>query len=119
MMSTKDIAKRFYELAQQNNWEAIYKELYSPKAKSIEPPHSQGLKYAEGMEAIKEKGKQWNDTIETFHSGFCNEPQVASNYFTCTMGFEATMKGRGRVNMEEVALYEVKEGKIVSEQFFY
>jgi hypothetical protein len=28
------------------------------------------------------------------------------------------MKGRGRVKMEELCAYEVKDGKIVLEQFF-
>jgi hypothetical protein len=30
-----------------------------------------------------------------------------------------TMKGSGRMKMDEIALYEVKDGKIVKEQFFY
>jgi hypothetical protein len=29
------------------------------------------------------------------------------------------MKGVGRVPMEELAVYEVKDGKIIQEQFFY
>jgi hypothetical protein len=28
------------------------------------------------------------------------------------------MKGRGRVKLEEICAYEVKDGKIISEQFF-
>jgi len=43
----------------------------------------------------------------------------AGNFFACAMGFDATMKDRGRTKMEEIALYEVKDGKIISEQFFY
>ena len=35
------------------------------------------------------------------------------------MGMDVTMKGAGRVKMDEIALYEVKDGKIVKEQFFY
>jgi hypothetical protein len=35
------------------------------------------------------------------------------------MGLDATMKGVGRTKMDEIALYEVKDGKIVKEQFFY
>jgi hypothetical protein len=31
---------------------------------------------------------------------------------------DVTMKGRGRVKLEEICAYEVKDGKIVSEQFF-
>ena len=118
-MTTKEVATEFYALAQQGNLEKIQNELFSNEAKSIEPDHSQGIKNAHGMDQIKEKGKQWQAMIEKTHSGFCNEPQVAGNYFTCTMGFDATFKGQGRMRQEEIALYEVKDGKIVLEQFFY
>ena len=118
-MTTKEVAKRFNELAQEGKWDAIYEELYSNDAASIEPEHAQGLQTVKGMDAIKEKGKKWNSTIEEVHGGFCGEPQVASNYFSCAMGFDATFKGQGRMNLEEIALYEVKDGKIISEQFFY
>jgi ketosteroid isomerase-like protein len=32
---------------------------------------------------------------------------------------DVTMKGQGRMKMDEIAVYGVKDGKIVSEQFFY
>jgi hypothetical protein len=35
------------------------------------------------------------------------------------MGMDCTMKGMGRQKLEEIAVYEVKDGKIVKEQFFY
>jgi len=35
------------------------------------------------------------------------------------MGMDCTYKGMGRQKMDEIALYEVKDGKIVKEQFFY
>jgi len=35
------------------------------------------------------------------------------------MGMDVTMKGMGRVKMEEVCVYKVKDGKVVSEQFFF
>jgi hypothetical protein len=30
-----------------------------------------------------------------------------------------TIKGQGRMQMDEVAVYEVRDGKIMKEQFFY
>jgi hypothetical protein len=30
-----------------------------------------------------------------------------------------TVKGHGRIQINEIMLYEVKDGKIVLEQFFY
>jgi hypothetical protein len=35
------------------------------------------------------------------------------------MGMDVTMKGAGRMNMAEMCKYEVKDGKIISEAFFY
>jgi hypothetical protein len=118
-MTTQQIAKRFYELAQQGQWEKIQDELYSKQASSIEPAGTNGLPNVTGIDKIKEKARLWDSMIQETHGGYCNEPQVAGKYFTCTMGADITMKGQGRSTMDEVALYEVKDGKIVSEQFFY
>jgi hypothetical protein len=32
---------------------------------------------------------------------------------------DVSLKDQGRVKMDEIALYEVQDGKIVSEQFFF
>ena len=57
--------------------------------------------------------------VEEMHGGFSNQPQIAGNYFAVAMGMDVTMKGQGRMKMDEIAVYEVKDGKIVKEQFFY
>ncbi len=57
--------------------------------------------------------------VEEMHSGYSTPPIVAGNFFTCTMGMDITLKGQPRMKMDEVAVYEVKEGKIVLEQFFF
>ena len=53
------------------------------------------------------------------HGGYVGEPIVAGNHIAIAMGMDVTMKGAGRMKMDEIALYEVKDGKIVKEQFFY
>lgn len=117
-MTTQQVADRFFELSQQNGYEHIQTELYSKDAKSIEP--AGGIfTDAQGLEAIMEKGKQFNEKIEAVHGGYCSKPLVAGNFFTCTMGMDVTLKGQPRMNMDEVAVYEVKDGKIVLEQFFF
>jgi ketosteroid isomerase-like protein len=119
VMTTQDVANRFNELAQTGQWHQILDELFSEHAISIEPSHSPGLKTVEGLEAIKEKGKQFGEMVEEMHGGYSNPPQVAGNYFSVVMGMDVTMKGQGRMKMDEVCVYEVKDGKIVKEQFFY
>ncbi len=120
-MTTKEVAERFNQLAKENNWNAIQDELYADNAVSIEPPHAaaQGLQNAEGMEAIKKKDEMFNSMVEEMHGGYCSEPVVAGNHFSVSMGMDVTMKGAGRMNMDEIAVYEVKDGKIVKEQFFF
>jgi hypothetical protein len=43
---------------------------------------------------------------------------VVGNAITFVLGMDMTMKGAARMNMEELCVYQVKDGKIVSEQFF-
>jgi hypothetical protein len=53
------------------------------------------------------------------HSAYTNPPAVFGNYIFMEMGIDVTMKGMGRMNIKEMCKYEVKDGKIISEEFFY
>ena len=118
-MTTQDVASRFNELAQTGQWDKIQNELFADNAVSIEPPNSPGMQSAEGMEAIREKGKQFGEMVEEMHGGYTTAPVVGGKFFSVGMGMDCTMKGMGRQKMDEIALYEVRDGKIVREQFFY
>ncbi|MDB5206010.1 MAG: nuclear transport factor 2 family protein [Flavisolibacter sp.] len=118
-MTTQEVANRFIELTKENRWDLILDELYGDDAVSIEPAGSQGLPHAEGIAAIKKKGEDFNVSIEEMHSGWCSDAVVGGNHFSIAMGMDVTMKGAGRMKMDEVCVYEVKNGKIVKEQFFY
>jgi hypothetical protein len=121
VMTTQDVANRFNELAQTGQWDKVQEELYADNAVSIEPAHAaaMGMGNAEGIDAIKEKGKAFNAMVEEMHGGYSTEPVVAGNHFSVAMGMDITMKGMGRSKMDEIAVYEVKDGKIVKEQFFF
>ena len=119
VMTTQEVANRFNELAQQGQWQQIQDELFADDAVSIEPENSPGLKTVKGREAISKKGQEFGQMVEEMHGGYSHEPQVAGNHFAMAMGMDVTMKGQGRMMMDEIAVYEVKDGKIVKEQFFY
>ena len=121
VMTTKEVANRFNELGQTGQYDKIQQELYADNAVSIEPEHAHnmGMPNAEGIEAIRKKGENFNAMVEEIHGGYSTEPVVAGNFFTVAMGMDVTFKGAGRMKMDEIALYEVKDGKIVREQFFY
>lgn len=119
VMTTTDIANRFNELAQNGQWNDIQDEMFADNAVSIEPANSPGLKTTEGIKAIKEKGNKFGEMVEEMHGGYSNKPIVAGNHFAVAMGMDVTMKGQGRMKMDEICVYEVKDGQIVKEQFFY
>lgn len=117
-MTTKEVADRYYELAQTGRYDQIVDELYSEDAISIEPEGG-FFKNVEGLAAIREKAAHFQEQTEEMHSGWCSEPVVGDKYFSCAMGMDVTMKGMPRTNMDEVCVFKVVDGKIVSEQFFY
>jgi len=119
VMTTQEVADRLYELFEEGKWQEAQEELFSEDAKSIEPPNSPGLVSVEGLDNIKKKGEMFNAMVEEMHGGYTGKPIVAGNYIAFAMGMDATMKGAGRMKMDEIALYEVKDGKIVKEQFFF
>ena len=118
-MTTQQVADRFNELAQTGQWDQIQTELYADNAVSIEPEHAQGFQTVSGIDAIRGKGKQFGEMVEEMHGGYSNKPEVAGNHFAVAMGMDVTMKGMGRAKLDEIAVYEVKDGKVVKEQFFY
>ena len=120
-MTTQEVAAKFNELAQTGQYDKIQAELYADNAVSIEPAHAAaiGMANVEGLEAIKKKGVAFNQMVEEMHGGYSTEPVVAGNHFSVAMGMDVTMKGAGRIKMDEIAVYEVKDGKIVKEQFFF
>ena len=118
-MTTKEVANRLHELFQENKWMEAQQELFSDDAESIEPKDSPGMQSVKGIDAIRKKGEDFNNMVEEMHGGWVSEPIVAGKYIAVAMGMDCTYKGMGRKQMDEIALYEVKDGKIVKEQFFY
>ena len=117
--TTQEVANRMNELFKEYKWAEVQEELFADDAESIEPEHSPGLKSVKGKDAIKKKGEDFNNMVEEMHGGWVSEPLVGGNHISFAMGIDATYKGMGRQKMEEIAVYEVKDGKIVKEQFFY
>lgn len=117
-MKTKEIAERLVALCREAKWETAQKELYANDAVSIEPKASPAFaQETKGLDAIVEKGRKFDGMIEKLHSLAVSEPLVADNSFVCTMSMDVTMKGQARMKMSELCVYEVNDGKIVSERF--
>jgi hypothetical protein len=120
-MNTEQVAARLVELCRTGKYEQAQDELYAKDAVSIEmaglPPGAFGD--AQGLDAIREKGRQWAANIVEIHGGSVSDPVFADGWFSVAMGIDATYKDRGRVAMREICVYQVRDGRIVREQFFY
>ena len=117
-MKTKDIAKKWKEMCEQGKSLDCINELYADNITSKEMPGAPN-EIVSGKENVWNNSKQWMDNVEEFHSSEISEPIIAGNHFTATMNYDITFKDSGRHKMEEVAVFEVKDGKIKNEQFFY
>jgi hypothetical protein len=119
VMTTQEVANRLSQLFKENKWTEAQEELFSEDAESIEPSHTPAPQAVKGLDAIRKKGEQFGNMVEEMHGGYAGEPIVAGNHISLAMGLDATMKGSGRMKMDEIVVYEVKNGKIVKEQFFF
>ena len=118
-MTTKEVANKLVAYIRQGQMIEAQAELYADDVVCIEPEGNMAPHITEGKKAVAEKGKQFAAMIEERHSSSCSDPIVGGRYFSITMSLDATMKGMGRRLLEEVCVYEVKDGKIAQEQFFY
>jgi len=101
------------------NMDAI-NSFYSPDIVSVESMGNETMpRELRGIDAIRGKNQWWYDNNEV-HSASVDGPFVGDDKFAVYYNYDCTFKPTGkRNNMEEMALYTVKDGKIVREQFFY
>jgi hypothetical protein len=64
------------------------------------------------------KGEDSVKRIAVAHREFTTAPIVGDNHFPVAREVDITVQGPGRIQINELMLYEINEGKIVSEQFF-
>ena len=118
-MEIQQVADQLVEHCRKGDWEGAQRALYSQNCVSIEPEGAPVVR-TEGLEGIIAKGEQFNAMVDTVHRVEVSDPLVADNFITCTMSIEATWKGApGPSTMDEVCVYEVRDGKVVEERFYY
>jgi hypothetical protein len=118
-MTTAELANRLVELCRQAKWEQAQKELFANDAVSIEPFSTPAFeKETKGLDAIIEKGNKFQAMSQELHKVEVTNPIVTGNAIAFKLVMDITMKERARETWEEICLYQAKDGKIISEQFF-
>ena len=118
-MTTQEVADRLISLCREGKYEEVYKKLFSPEIISREPEGSTWPE-AKGFQELEKTGKMWLEMVEEFIEGTISDPIVAGDHFACTMKSKVRFKGSTEtIDMDEVSVYKVVDGKVVLEQFFY
>ncbi|MGH7502731.1 MAG: SnoaL-like domain-containing protein [Longimicrobiales bacterium] len=119
-MSVKDVADGLVERCRQGDFLGAVDRFYGDDIVSIEPVGSAEVPAElRGKTAVRGKNEWWDENHQV-HSVDVRGPFIGDNEFAVQYNMDVTNKTNGqRMQMKEVALYEVKGDRIVREQFFY
>lgn len=119
-MTTYEVGKKLVELCQAHKNDQAIDTLYAKDIVSVEAVEFPGSqRETHGLEAVKAKSVQWSKDNEV-HSGSAEGPWPHGDRFIVRFTYDVTNKPSGqRRKLDETALFTVKDGKIVREEFFY
>ncbi len=118
-MTTEEVAQKLVRLCKEGKYPEAY-DLYADDAVSVEMDGwVAGEQITKGKANILEGFNQWQSNIQEMHGGSVGNPVVAGNHFVVPMTSDVTFKQGGRVQMDELCVYEVANGQIKKAQFFY
>ena len=119
-MTNQEIANRLHELVDAGDYFTAYDELFSSEVVAKEPQLAEmGLAEVRGLEQVKNKVATLSDGVESLLSRKLSEPIVTDRHIAFTNDVKAKMKDGNDFHISEICLYEVENGKIISEQFIY
>lgn len=118
-MSIDAIAKQFTAAVKEDD-AAGYQTFWADDIVSLEPFDDENARTV-GREALLAKHAWWEANAE-MHAFAVEGPYVFGDQFALRFAIDVTMKGEDgegqRMQMNEIALYTVRDGKIVEERFF-
>lgn len=118
-MTTTEIAIRLVNMCRNGKIEEAKEELFSEDIISIEPVEGLLPKEAKGPDAIRKKAELFVSMVENFYGNTISDPLIAGDYFSVAWDTDIQMKGEPRKTSSELCVYKTRNGKIISEQFFY
>ena len=116
-MNTQEVADKLVALCREGKYDQAY-GLYADDAVSVEMPGVPN-EVTKGLDNILKGFEAWANNIQEAHGGTVGDPVVAGNHFAVPMTSDVTFKDGRRVNMEEISLYQVENGKITKASFHY
>lgn len=119
-MALADVANGLVNLCRQGKFMDAINQYYSADIVSVEPVgNPQMPAEMQGIDSIRGKN-QWFTENNEVHGLQVDGPFVGDDQFAVRFNMEVTPKASGqRTKMTEVAVYTVKDDKVVKEEFYY
>ena len=117
-MTTTDLAKDFVSMLQQRDDAGAAAKYNADSIASYEAMDGP-MAVCKGKAEVKKKG-EWFFANHEVHSSSAEGPFVNGDQFVVRFKYDVTPKATGkRMQMDEVGIYTVKDGRIAEERFCY
>jgi hypothetical protein len=118
MSDIEIIANRLVTLLKQKKFLEAQEELFAADAVSQEPEKLKERSVS-GLDAIMQKEKYFLKNIKEWNRFEITKPIISKNHFSVGMITEVEMITGDQISINEIIVYEVGNGKIIKEQFFF
>lgn len=118
MNTTEEVAQKLVEYCRKGEWMKAVDDLYANEIVSVEA-HAMENMPAEmrGIDQVRGKTEWWEKNMEV-HNAEMTGPFVARDTFVVGFDVDVTDKNsKKRMQMSEVGIYRVKDGKVAREEF--
>ena len=117
-MNTEEVATKLVEFCRNGEWMKAIDELYGKDIVSVEPRAMENMPAEmRGIDQVRGKTEWWEKNMEV-HSAKVSGPFVARDNFVVRFDVDVTDKAsKKRMQMSEVGIYTVKDGKVSREEF--
>ena|ERR1700744_3538236 len=116
MYTIHEIANGLKEMVSEQKFLDAYQQLFADNAESIDPLNTSGQPL-KGLDTLIAREKDFLSRI-TVNKISLSEPIIAGSYFTLSLKMSFEVEGQGHMDVDEICLYKVADGKIISQQFF-
>lgn len=116
-MDTATVAREFTDMCAAGDFAEAGEAFWADDVVSLEAMPGD-MARLEGREAVAKKGEWWSANHEV-HGFEVEGPFVLENQFAVRFSMDVTPKDGERMEMDEVGLYTVRDGKIVEERFLF
>ena len=117
-MTTEEVGKKLVDLCRNGEWMKAIESLYAKDIVSVEPRAMENMPAEmRGLDQVRGK-TQWFIDNHEIHDSNVTGPFVARDTFVVKFDIDVTNKAsKERMQMSEVGIYTVRDGKIAREEF--